>query len=333
MRGPSRSSGPPEPHLLDRGQPGHGSRRPAGLLDPPAVRPRGQAEPARAPRPERSQIGPPAWPAPRDHLIPGGLGAAPARAGASLCAMETLENKLALVTGASSGIGAATARALRAEGCHLVLAARRLDALEALAEELGECQVLQLDVRDADAVLEQLGPLPIDICVANAGLGIGMETIQEGDPAEWALMIDTNVKGLLHTVRAVTPGMIERGRGDVVLIGSVAGRQVYPKGNVYCASKWAVRAIYESLREDLPHPELRVSTVDPGMVRTDFSRVRFRGDEAAAAKVYENVDYLTPEDVADAVRYIVTRPPHVNIGELVLWASAQGSTTNLTRKS
>jgi len=247
--------------------------------------------------------------------------------------MKTLQNKLALVTGASSGIGAATARALRGEGCELVLAARRVPPLQALADELGGCRVVELDVRDADAVLAALGDLPLDICVANAGLGIGMEPIPEGDPAEWALMIDTNVKGLLYTVRAVTPGMIARGRGDVVLIGSVAGRQVYPGGNVYCASKWAVRAIYEALRLDLPHPELRVSTVDPGMVRTDFSRVRFRGDEQAAARVYENVDHLTPEDVADAVRYVVTRPPHVNVGELVLWASAQTSTTAVTRKS
>lgn len=247
--------------------------------------------------------------------------------------MKTLEGKLALVTGASSGIGAATARALHAEGCELVLAARRMDRLEALAAELGGCTLVELDVRDADAVLERLGEFPVDICVANAGLGIGMEPIPEGDPAEWALMIDTNVKGLLHTVRAVTPGMVERGHGDVVLMGSVAGRQVYPNGNVYCASKYAVRAIYEALRVDLPQPGIRVSTVDPGMVRTDFSRVRFRGDEQAAAKVYENVDYLTPEDVADAIRYIVTRPPHVNVGELVLWASAQASTTMLTRKS
>lgn len=247
--------------------------------------------------------------------------------------MNRLENKLALVTGASAGIGEATARALRAEGAELVLAARRVDALEALALELGGCRVVELDVRDADQVIERLAEFPIDICIANAGLGIGMEPIPEGDPAEWALMIDTNVKGLLHTVRAVTPGMIERGRGDVVLIGSVAGRQVYPGGNVYCASKFAVRGIYEALRLDLPHPELRVSTVDPGMVRTDFSLTRFRGDAEAAAKVYENVDYLTPEDVADAVRYVVTRPPHVNIGEVVLWASAQASTSMLTRKS
>jgi NADP-dependent 3-hydroxy acid dehydrogenase YdfG len=144
-------------------------------------------------------------------------------------------------------------------------------------------------------------------------------------------MLDTNVKGLLHTVRAVAPGMVARGRGDVVLIGSVAGRQVYPNGNVYCASKWAVRGIYEALRLDLPQPEIRISTVDPGLVKTDFSLVRFHGDAERAAGVYAGVEHLNPEDVADAVRYIVTRPPHVNIGELVIWASAQASTTRVQR--
>jgi len=145
-------------------------------------------------------------------------------------------------------------------------------------------------------------------------------------------MLDTNVKGLLHTLRATLPGMLERGFGDVVLIGSVAGRQVYPGGNVYCASKWAVRGIYEALRIDVPQPEIRITTVDPGMVKTDFSRVRFKGDAERAAKVYEGVDHLNPEDVADVVRYVVTRPRHVNIGEVVLWAAAQANTSQLTRR-
>jgi hypothetical protein len=145
-------------------------------------------------------------------------------------------------------------------------------------------------------------------------------------------MLDTNVKGLLHTVRAVAPGMERRRRGDIVLIGSVAGRQVYPGGNVYCASKWAVRGIYESLRIDMAGSGVRITTVDPGMVRTDFSLVRFKGDSERAGKVYAGVEALTPEDVADAVAYAVTRPAHVNIGEIVIWATAQASTTVLERE-
>jgi len=245
--------------------------------------------------------------------------------------MQPLENKTALVTGASAGIGAATARALHAAGASLVLAARRRERLEALAAELGGARVVELDVRDWPAVFAALEPLAIDICIPNAGLGLGLSPLHESDPDDWSRMIDTNLKGVLHTVRAVAPGMIARGHGDIVLIGSVAGRQVYPRGNVYCATKWGVRALYEALRLDLPQPAIRISTVDPGMVETDFSLVRFKGDAERAAQVYAGVDTLKPEDVADAVRYIVTRPPHVNVGELVLWASAQASTTQVTR--
>ena len=245
--------------------------------------------------------------------------------------MQTLSDKTALVTGASAGIGAATARALHAAGARLVLAARRTDRLEALAAELGGARVVTLDVRDWPSTRAALEPLELDICVANAGLGVGLDPIQSGDPDDWALMLDTNVKGVLHTVRAIAPGMIARERGDIVLIGSVAGRQVYPNGNVYCATKWSVRAIYEALRVDIPQPEIRISTVDPGMVKTDFSLVRFKGDTDRAEAVYQGVDHLLPEDVADAVQYIVTRPPRVNVGELVLWASAQASTTQVQR--
>jgi NADP-dependent 3-hydroxy acid dehydrogenase YdfG len=246
--------------------------------------------------------------------------------------MSYLEGKRALVTGASSGIGAATARALHAEGAGLVLAARNRGRLEAVADELPGSEVVEVDVRDWTAVERALGELEVDICVANAGMGLGLEPIQAGDPGDWSEMIDTNVKGLLHTVRAVAPGMIARKSGDVVLIGSVAGRQVYPGGNVYCATKWAVRGVYEALRIDIPQPEVRITTVDPGMVKTDFSRVRFKGDEERAAKVYDGVEHLNPEDVADVVRYVVTRPRHVNIGEVVLWASAQASTSQVARK-
>jgi 3-hydroxy acid dehydrogenase/malonic semialdehyde reductase len=245
--------------------------------------------------------------------------------------MQRLKDKLALVTGASAGIGMATARALAGEGARVVLVARRLDRVQTLARELPGARALALDVRDGAAVLRALENEPFDLAVVNAGLGLGMGPLDEGSIEDWATMLDTNVKGLLHTLKAVTPGMRGRGRGDVVLLGSVAGRQVYPGGNVYCATKFAVRGIYESLRVDFAGAGLRFTTVDPGMVETDFSRVRFKGDEERAKKVYAGVHALTPEDIADAILYAVTRPPHVNIGEIVIWASAQASTTVVKR--
>lgn len=247
--------------------------------------------------------------------------------------MQSLDKKLALVTGASSGIGAATARALAGAGARLVLAARRRERLEELAAELGGAQVLELDVRDAQAVKDALASHPIDILVASAGLARGSDLLQDGKVEDWSAMIDTNVKGVLHVLHAALPGMIERGGGDIVTMGSVAGRQVYPRGNVYCASKYAVRAIYEGLRVDLVGKNIRITTVDPGMVKTNFSNVRFDGDQEKAAAVYAGVDYLTAEDVADAVLFAVTRPPHVNIGEIVMWASAQASTTSVHRRA
>lgn len=245
--------------------------------------------------------------------------------------MRPLEGQTALVTGAGSGIGAAIARALSEAGARVLLAGRRREPLAELAVELAGAEALELDVCDWPAVRAALETRAVDICVANAGLGLGLEPLHEGNPDDWSRMIDTNVKGLLHTVRAVAPGMVARGSGDVVLIGSVAGRQVYPKGNVYCATKWSVRCIYEALRLDLSRPGIRVSTVDPGIVKTDFSLVRFKGDAERAAAVYRDLEHLDPEDVADAVLYILTRPRHVNVGELVLWPSAQASTTQVTR--
>jgi len=245
---------------------------------------------------------------------------------------KPLSGRSALVTGASAGIGAAIAKSLHAAGARMVLCARPSEHLDALAAELRGSEVLEVDVRDAPALIAALADRPLDIAVANAGLGLGLEPLQRGDPDDWSTMIDTNVKGLLHTVRAVAAGMEQRKRGDIVLMGSVAGRQVYPGGNVYCATKWAVRGIYEALRIDLAGSGVRVTTVDPGMVKTGFSMVRFKGDAERAAKVYAGVDALTPGDVAEAVLFAVTRPQHVNIGEIVMWASAQASASLVTRR-
>jgi len=248
--------------------------------------------------------------------------------------MGALEGRRAIVTGASSGIGAAAAEAFSREGAEVLLAARRIEKLEGIARTRARSSAVALDVRDAQACETALAGFGADLLLANAGLSIGMEKLQEGRPEEWDVAIDTNVKGVLNTVRAVLPGMIARGRGDVVILGSVAGRQVYPGGAVYCATKHAVRAIYEGLRLDAAGSGVRFSTVDPGMVgETEFSAIRFRGDEERARKVYQGVDYLKPADVAEAIVWIVTRPARVNVGELVMWASAQASTTMVTRKT
>jgi len=244
-----------------------------------------------------------------------------------------LADRRALVTGASSGIGAATARALAGAGAEVWLVARRLERLQALVRELGRAHAVQLDVCDADAARAELAGLPLDILVDNAGLALGVDKLSEGDPAEWSRVIDTNVKGVLNVTRAVLPGMLQRKRGDVVLIGSVAGRQVYAGGGVYCASKHAVRALYEALRLEHVGSGLRFTTVDPGMVgSTEFSNIRMRGDEAKVRAVYQGVDPLAPEDVAEALLWAVTRPAHVNVGEIVLWASAQASSTSVARR-
>lgn len=252
--------------------------------------------------------------------------------------MKTLQDQLALVTGASAGIGAATARALTAEGARCVLVARRRERLETLASELEGSIPVVADVADQQGFEEAVrAAIPagqgIDLAVLNAGLARGTEPLQEGDPAEWSEVLDTNVKGVLHGLSLVMPGMVERGRGHVVVLGSVAGRWVYPGGAVYCASKHAVRALYEGARLDAAGTGVRFTTVDPGMVETEFSEVRFRGDREKAAGVYAGFQPLAPEDVADAIRYAVTRPPHVDVGELVLWPTAQASVRDVKRDS
>jgi serine 3-dehydrogenase len=247
-----------------------------------------------------------------------------------------------LVTGASAGIGAACARAFAGAGARLLLAARRAERLEALAAELRdahgtESRLLELDVRDAESVAATLGGLPaewaeVDVLVNNAGLGRGLEKAHEGDPADWDEMVDTNVKGLLYVTRAVLPGMVARGRGHVVNIGSVAGHEVYPGGAVYCATKHAVGAITRGLRMDLLGTGVRVSTVDPGMVETEFSVVRFHGDRERADRVYAGMTPLVADDIADAVLWCATRPPHVNIDEIILKPTDQASATLVSRK-
>ena len=257
--------------------------------------------------------------------------------------MTSLENQIILITGASSGIGTACARIFAGAGAKLILAARRLERLQQLADtlikEFGiEIHLLQLDVRDRNAVEEAISTLPsawsnIDILINNAGLSRGLDKLHEGSFQDWEDMIDTNVKGLLYVSRYVVPGMVSRDRGHVVNLGSIAGHQTYPGGNVYCATKAAVRAISEGLKQDLLGTRVRVTSVDPGMVETEFSNVRFHGDAERANKVYQGVTPLTADDVADVIFFCVTRSPHVNINEVVLMPVDQASATLVNRRT
>ncbi len=253
-----------------------------------------------------------------------------------------LSGKIALVTGATSGIGKATALALAREGCDIILLGRRVERLNKVGDEIKKrfktnWLALPVDVRDAGAVKASLESLPdywqnIDILINNAGLASGFSKLHQGDPEDWELMIDTNVKGLLYVTRTVVPGMVKRGKGDIVNIGSIAGHEVYPGGNVYCATKHAVDALTKGLRIDLVDTPLRVSTVDPGLVETEFSVVRFKGDEERAKNVYRGLQPLTGEDIAEAVVFIVTRPAHVQIAEIIVFPTAQASATVVYRK-
>lgn len=250
---------------------------------------------------------------------------------------RSLANRVALVTGASSGIGEACARALADAGAALVLVARRADRLADLAASLPVPTLpIELDVRDADAVLAALTTLPeafaaLDIVVNSAGLSRDLDPVYANTPDAVDDMLDTNVKGVVNVLRAVVPEMLERGRGHLVQIGSIAGHTVYPGGTVYCASKYALRAVNEGLKMDLHGSPLRVTSVDPGMVETDFSSVRFRGDTDRAAAVYAHTTPLTPEDVADVVLFAVTRPAHVNVLDVVMMPTVQSSPTLIHR--
>ena len=254
---------------------------------------------------------------------------------------EDLKNKIVFITGASSGIGAATARAFAAAGARLLLCARRLEKLQALETELrkkGAADVLSfdLDVRDRDEVEGTLNSLPdgwreIDILVNNAGLARGMGKFWEEKVENWEEMVDTNTKGLLYVTRTVVPGMVERNRGHVINLGSTAGHGAYPGGSVYCATKSAERAITDGLRIDLIGKNVRVTSIDPGMVETEFSNTRFHGDTEKAAKVYQGLVPLTPEDIAETIVWTATRPAHVQIQTVLLTCLDQANSYVVNR--
>ena len=251
-----------------------------------------------------------------------------------------LQNKTALITGATSGIGQATARLFAEKGARLIICGRRQDRLRALQKKLKaytEVLTLQFDVRDKEAVFEKLQRLPndfapIDILINNAGNAHGLDPIQEGDPDDWDAMLDSNVKGLLYVSKAVLPQMIRRKSGHIINVGSIAGKEVYPNGNVYCASKFAVDAISQGMRIDLNGLGIKVGTINPGLVETAFSEVRFKGDVARAEKTYQNYTPLQPEDIADIIWFAVTRPPHVNISDLTVMPLDQASCTIVNKK-
>ena len=255
---------------------------------------------------------------------------------------SNMTGKTVLVTGASSGIGAACARLLAVAGARLILSARRKEKLQVLADELADkygvqVLLLPLDVQQAKTVVSAIDGLPvdwkeIDVLINNAGLSRGLDKQQEASIQDWEEMIDTNVKGLLYMTRAVVPGMVEREKGHVVNIGSVAARYTYPGGSVYCATKAAVKVLTEGLKIDLLGTPIRVTNIEPGLVETEFSGVRFRGDTDRAKGVYSGMTALTPEDVADSILFAVTRPAHVNISELYIIPTDQSSGTLIHRE-
>jgi 3-hydroxy acid dehydrogenase/malonic semialdehyde reductase len=254
----------------------------------------------------------------------------------------SLKDRVVFITGASAGIGAATARAFASEGARLLLAARRVDRLQSMEVDLLEAgasavHAFALDVQDRGAVEQTIAALPaewraIDVLVNNAGLSRGLDKLWEGKTQDWEEMIDTNVKGLLWVTRAVVPGMLARGRGHVINLGSTAGEMAYPGGNVYCGTKAAVKLINDGLRIDLLGTPVRVTSVDPGMVETEFSEVRFRGDTERAGKVYQNITPLKAEDVADAIVWAATRPPHVNVAHVLMTTVDQANSLLFNRK-
>jgi NADP-dependent 3-hydroxy acid dehydrogenase YdfG len=256
--------------------------------------------------------------------------------------MGKLKGKIVFITGASSGIGAASAQAFAQEETRLLLAARRLHRLQAMTSDLMQAGAqavhsFSLDVSDNAAVTTAIDTLPdewkqIEVLVNNAGLSRGLDKLYQGRVEDWDEMIDTNVKGLLYVTRAVVPGMVERGAGHIINMGSTAGEITYPNGAVYCATKAAERAINDGLRQDVMGTPVRVTSIDPGMVETDFSLVRFRGDEQRASKVYQNITPLSPADVADAIVWAATRPAHVNIARVLMTSIDQANSVLFNRR-
>ena len=250
-------------------------------------------------------------------------------------------NKIALITGATAGIGKATAFALASEGYDIIITGRRKDLLTRMEKEITDkfpVKVLSLnfDVRNLFEVEEVINNLSgewkaIDVLVNNAGLAVGLSTVQDGVIDDWDRMIDTNIKGLLYVTRLVSPLMVKRKKGHIINIGSIAGKEVYPNGNVYCGTKHAVDAITKGMRIDMLQSNIKVTAIHPGMVDTEFSIVRFKGDKEKAGKVYEGLIPLYAEDIAETVLFVVSRPPHVNINDIVVMPTIQASATNIIR--
>ncbi|KTD64082.1 SDR family oxidoreductase [Legionella spiritensis] len=255
--------------------------------------------------------------------------------------MLNIKDKVILITGASSGIGEACARLFASHGANLIVTARRIERLRYLSEALQaeyqtKCFPLELDIRDRNAVESAIKALPaswrsIDILINNAGLALSSDPIQKGLPENWDTMIDTNVKGLLYVTHAILPDMLKRKKGHIVNIGSIAGQGVYPNGNVYCATKHAVRAITQSMRMDLMGTPVRVTEIAPGAVETEFSTVRWN-DEQKAKQFYQDFNPLVADDIADAIYYCVTRPLHVDIAEMTIMPTDQASCNFISRE-
>ena len=248
--------------------------------------------------------------------------------------------KTALITGASSGIGMATAKIFAKNGINLILCGRRQERLDTLKDELNSLcniHILNFDVRNKKDVFLKIKSLPkvfstIDILINNAGNAHGLDKIQEGNLEDWDAMIDINVKGLLYVSKAVLPTMLLSQSGHIINIGSTAGKEVYPKGNVYCASKYAVDAINQGMRIDLNGKGIKVGAINPGMVATEFSEVRFKGDTQKATKIYQGFTPLQAKDIAEIIWFTVTRPAHVNIADLTVMALDQASSTIVNKK-